>query len=74
MVAYVDGDWLAWYGWPYGEAKVSDCDLVKACTDEEHRRSLEDWSSILPGRGDRRTTVCRAQLFELNQGYVGANI
>jgi hypothetical protein len=41
VVAYVDGEYLAWCGWPAGEAKLADCTLVKACDDVEHLRMLE---------------------------------
>lgn len=42
VVAYVDGEYLAWCGWPEGEARVSDCTLVEACSDEEHHRWLKE--------------------------------
>lgn len=35
-VSYVDGDNLAWVGWPNGYAKVSDCAIIKSCSDLEH--------------------------------------
>lgn len=44
VVAYVDGDHLAWCGWPEGEAKVADCRLKEACTDEEHLKRLQEIS------------------------------
>lgn len=35
--------YLSWLGWPpNGEALIADCELVRAATDEEHRRSLGD--------------------------------
>lgn len=40
MVAYVDGQNLAWCGWPAGEANLSDCEIKKPCTDEEHMKML----------------------------------
>lgn len=42
VVAYVDGDYLAWCGWPEGEAKLADCTLIKACSDEEHLKQLRE--------------------------------
>lgn len=42
LVAYVDGDYLAWCGWPEGEARVADCDLIKECSDEEHLKLLTE--------------------------------
>ena len=35
-VAYVEGDKLAWCGWPPGEARLGDCELIHRCTDKEH--------------------------------------
>jgi peptidoglycan/LPS O-acetylase OafA/YrhL len=37
-IEYVKGDYLAWCGFPRGEARVADCDLVMACSDEEHAK------------------------------------
>lgn len=42
VVAYVDGEYLAWCGWPAGEALVLDCTLIKACTDDEHLKQLRE--------------------------------
>jgi hypothetical protein len=42
VIAYVDGEYLAWCGWPEGEARVADCALIKACTDDEHLRMLQE--------------------------------
>lgn len=49
-VAYVDGDRLAWVGWPPGDAMVSDCTMVERASDEEHMRMLHALAEI---RGDR---------------------
>jgi hypothetical protein len=38
IVEYVKGDYLAWCGFPRGEARVADCTLVKACSDDEHAK------------------------------------
>lgn len=42
VVAWADYDRndLAWCGWPNGMARLSDCTLVRAATDEEHRDRL----------------------------------
>lgn len=42
VVAWADPvtDDLAWCGWPDGMARLSDCTLVKAASDEEHQRTL----------------------------------
>lgn len=52
VVAYVDGEYLAWCGWPEGEAKLSDCWLKKSCTDKEHLKWLRDISKASGKRGD----------------------
>lgn len=41
-VAWADERELMWCGWPEGWAKISDCVLVKACTDEEHWGLVEE--------------------------------
>ena len=76
-VAYHDGDWLAWYGWPEGETRAANCELVRAATDAQHRAALEEWARehrTDSGRLDRRCVVARRQLFLLNEGYVGEGI
>lgn len=35
IVAYVRGAYLAWCGWPPGEARVSDCTLPAKASPEE---------------------------------------
>lgn len=42
VVAYVDGEDLAWCGWPDGIARAADCWLKKSCTDEEHLKLLKE--------------------------------
>jgi hypothetical protein len=37
-----ESGYLSWLGWPPGEAKISDFDLAKAASDEEHRDRLRD--------------------------------
>ena len=46
LVAYVNGDYLAWCGWPPGEALVSDCRLVEACSAEEHLKLLRQLAAM----------------------------
>jgi len=43
LVAYADGDDVSPTGWPDCIAKASDCDLVRAATDEEHRAHVVEW-------------------------------
>lgn len=59
VVAYVEGDYLAWCGWPDGEAKVSDCELVYKCSDAEHLRRLQE---IAAANAGRRTRVAQRTL------------
>lgn len=42
VVAYCEGEDLAWCGWPDGLAKANDCWLKKSCTDEEHLERLQE--------------------------------
>lgn len=46
VVAWAEGENMAWTGWPDGIAKVVDCILLKACSDEEHRRCVISWSVV----------------------------
>jgi hypothetical protein len=66
VVAYVDGPDLAWSGWPEGVARVADCTLVKACSDEEHEAHLREWADKPhrrdSGGTDHRHFVCKRQL------------
>lgn len=44
-VAYADPktNTLAWFGWPDGQARLSDCELVERCSEEEHLSSVSLW-------------------------------
>jgi hypothetical protein len=44
-VSYADQerDELSWVGWPEGYAKLSDCDLVQRCSDEDHVAAVREW-------------------------------
>lgn len=69
-----DGD-ITWYGWPEGWAKESDCVLVRACTDEEHRKALEEWGAVWhgdrnSGQPDIRHKRARRQLCDLNREFI----
>lgn len=59
VVAYIDGDRLAWCGWPSGEALLSDCTLVRACGDDEHWEWVE---RIAKSASGRRARMCQAML------------
>lgn len=56
VVAYADyetGD-LAWSGWSEGIAKIADCALIKAATDEEHAHAVRSWLKGPHSDGDHR--------------------
>lgn len=61
VVAHVDGDRLAWCGWPDGEAKISDCMLVKKCSDEENIQLLREIAMSNTGRRSRMAQATLAQ-------------
>jgi len=46
VVACVDGEYLHWCGWPEGDAKLSDCTLIRKATPEERQKLLKDLASI----------------------------
>jgi uncharacterized protein YodC (DUF2158 family) len=54
IVAYVDGDYMSWCGWPDGEALASDCEVVKICSNAEHVALLEEISRAKSGRRSQR--------------------
>lgn len=58
IVAYAEGDYLAWAGWPNGLAKLADCDLVAVCTEEEHVEWVTRWAQKESG-GDGRAQKVR---------------
>lgn len=44
-VAYADYDVgrMSWAGWPEGQAQITDCTLVEACTDLGHIHAVDRW-------------------------------
>lgn len=69
-VAYDDGTHLAWAGWPDGRARSQDCELVRACTDAEHRAEVERWREA--GDGSRRAAVLRMYADSMSAAKEGA--
>lgn len=61
-VAFVEGENLSWVGWPYGYAKISDCDLVEECSLSEHVALLRRIEVYRPEGGDRRPEMARRAL------------
>ncbi len=60
VVAYVKGGYLSPCGWPCGEAKVIDCELIESCTDEEHLTLLQTLANM--SEGDPRRAYAREEL------------
>jgi len=61
LVAYVEGDRLAWCGWPEGFADLADCTLTRKATPEQRIKLLREMAA--DGRTqDRRYRVARAVL------------
>jgi hypothetical protein len=59
VVAYVDGERLAWCGWPSGTARLSDCTLVRKATPEQRRQLLEELAAM-SGDDPRKSHAIRA--------------
>ena len=59
VVAYVEGDRLAWCGWPEGEAKLADCTLTKKATPEQRDKLLLEMADCT---NDRRGRYARQRL------------
>jgi len=51
VVAYVEGNRVAWCGWPEGEAKLSDCTLIEKATPEDRLKTLEQMAVSDSKRG-----------------------
>lgn len=60
LVAWAEGEHLAWAGWPNGRALLADCTVTKRATDEEHRKAVHAWNDADPLNDDgRRSAVLR---------------
>lgn len=53
VVAWCDGDDLAWCGWPNGVARTSDCDLIRAASDEQHMKVCRDVANCGDSRANK---------------------
>lgn len=58
VVAYVQGDRLAWCGWPEGEALLADCTLLSKATPEYRQKLLQDMAAM-PGDDARKWYAVR---------------
>lgn len=65
VVAYVDGDRLAWCGWPAGEAPLANFKRVKECSDADHRHMLKQCAAS-DGKRQRRAADALKALDEVN--------
>lgn len=63
VVAYVNGDRLCACGWPETLARVSDCELIKKCSNKEHREVLSDMITA----GGSRGAYAKHALRQLNE-------
>lgn len=57
LVAFVEGDRLAWCGWPEGSADLADCTLVQKAAPGEREALLRSMAEI--GDGDMRGRYAR---------------
>ena len=62
VVAWCEGEDLAWCGWPNGLAMTADCDTVSAATDDEHRVSVAEVADCGDSRGSRVRRLYAAAL------------
>ena len=59
VVAYVEGDRLAWCGWPDGTADLSDCVLLRKTSPEQRLALLHEMARSV-NDGPRRTHARKA--------------
>ena len=64
IVAYVDGEYMAWCGWPEGEARTEDCEVVRVVSDAEH----EAWLLRIAESSGKRARMARVALARLAPG------
>jgi hypothetical protein len=58
-VAYVRGEYLAWCGWPEGEARLSDCTLVEKASPQERESLLRDMANMPDDDARRRYALAQ---------------
>lgn len=61
LVAFVEGTRLAWCGWPFGYAKINDCELVQK-TSEAERDALLRKLATMSDTSDPRRRYARRRL------------
>lgn len=68
VVAYAEGDDIAWCGWPDGRARLRDCTVTKRCSDEEHADFVRRFVGVTDDT--RPSRVLRLYGAALNAGIV----
>ena len=58
-VAARQGEYIICCGWPETMAPITDCDLIRSCTEEEEVKQLRETANI---RGQTRGAWARATL------------
>lgn len=63
-VAYADYETgrLAACGYPDGEARIADCDLVKACSDHEYMDLIAELAVSGDRRGERAARIASKEI------------
>lgn len=56
-VAFVDGNELSWVGYPFGYARLADCQSSRQCTDAEHVALLVRIATGEHDGGDHRPAM-----------------
>ena len=46
LVAFVDGDRIAWCGWPEGTGGLADCELLEKATPDARAKLLADMAAM----------------------------
>lgn len=59
VVAYVKGEYLAWCGWPEGEAKLADCELLEKATPEYRDKLLKQMAAMSGDDARKRYAIQR---------------
>ena len=62
IVAYVDGEYMSWCGWPPGEARTADCEVVTVASDDEHWKWVRRVAEI--AGNDKRARMAQRMLDE----------
>lgn len=57
VVAWCEGDDLAWCGWPNGMGRTSDCSLVYRASEGEHRAMVRQVAAVDDSRGPRASRL-----------------